>query len=138
MVVKYKIHELAKDFNVKSNVVIDMLAAFSDAPRKSQTSLTTEELNYVFDRLTQAHAVERFDAFFAMKKPEQPKKEAVKDEEKPAQPAEAAKPEEAAKPAEKPAAPAKPAEAAKPAAERPAARPEPRRDGDRRPQADAR
>ena len=77
MEVKYKIHELAKDLNLKSTVLIDMLKNYSDAVRKSQTTLTPEELDYVFDTVTTSHAVENFDAFFAMEKPAQPEPEAV-------------------------------------------------------------
>ena len=36
MEVKYKIHELAKDLNLKSNTLIDLLKGYSDAVRKSQ------------------------------------------------------------------------------------------------------
>ena len=71
MVVKYKVHELAKDFNMKSNAVIDLLKQFDETPKKSQTSLTSDELDIVFDRFTTEHSVENFDSFFAAKKPEE-------------------------------------------------------------------
>ena len=35
MVVKYKVHEVAKDFDVKSNAVVDLLKKFSDTAKKS-------------------------------------------------------------------------------------------------------
>ena len=73
MVVKYKIHELAKDFNIKSNVILDFFKSRGDEAKKSQTVLTTDELDMVFDYLTQKNSVESFDAYFAMKKPEPPK-----------------------------------------------------------------
>lgn len=75
MVVKYKIHELAKDFNIKSNVILDFFKSRGDEAKKSQTVLTTDELDMVFDYLTQKNSVESFDAYFAMKKPEPPKEE---------------------------------------------------------------
>ncbi len=71
MVVKYKVHELAKDFNMKSNAVIDLLKQFDETPKKSQTSLTSDELDIVFDRFTNEYSVENFDSFFAAKKPEE-------------------------------------------------------------------
>ena len=112
VVVKYKIHELAKDFNLKSNKIIDLLAPYSDTPKKSQTSLTSDELDIVFDKLTKENSVENFNAYFAMERPAAP--EAPAPEE--AQP-------EAAAPAEQTPAPAKPAagkpEAAKPAPAKP-------------------
>ncbi len=70
MVVKYKVHEVAKDFDVKSNAVVDLLKKFSDTAKKSQTSLTTDELDIIFDHFTQENSVKSFDAFFSMKKPE--------------------------------------------------------------------
>ena len=73
--VKYKVHEAAKDFNVKSTVIVDLLSKFSDTPKKSQTSLEEWELDILFDYFTQQNSVENFDAYFAMKKPVAAKKE---------------------------------------------------------------
>ncbi len=98
MVVKYKIHELAKDFNLKSNIIIDFFKARGDEQKKSQTTLTTDELDLVFDYLTQTNSVESFDAYFAMKKPE-PAPEAV--EEKPAEKADEPEKKDASKPEKK-------------------------------------
>ncbi|MBQ7638670.1 MAG: translation initiation factor IF-2 [Clostridia bacterium] len=110
---------------MNSKKIIELLARFSDTPKKSQTSLTPEELDVVFDVLTKENSVESFDAFFAMEKPA----EAAPAEETPAAEPEAEKPapekEAEASPAEK--APAKEAAASAksaPAAEkRPAAAP---------------
>ena len=71
MVVKYKIHELAKDLDLKSNAVIDLLKKIDETPKKSQTSLTSDELDFVFDQMTKEYGVESFDAYFAAKKPEE-------------------------------------------------------------------
>ena len=87
--VKYKVHEAAKDFNVKSNVIVDLLAKFSDTPRKSQTALEEWELDILFDYFTQQHSVENFDAYFAMKKPVEAKPEPVAEEKTEAPAAEA-------------------------------------------------
>lgn len=70
MAVKYKVHELAKDLELKSNAVIDLLKKFDDTPKKSQTALTTDELDVVFDQITKEYSVENFDGYFAAKKPE--------------------------------------------------------------------
>ncbi len=82
MEIKYKLHEVAKDFNRQSKEVIELLAKYYDEPKKSQTALTPEELNIVFDYFTQTNQVESFDAYFAMA-PE-PKKEEPKKAEEPA------------------------------------------------------
>ena len=81
MVVKYKVHEVAKDFDVKSNAVVDLLKKFSDTAKKSQTSLTTDELDIIFDYFTQENSVKSFDAFFSMKKPESEVKKETKVQE---------------------------------------------------------
>ena len=77
MVVKYKVHELAKDFDMKSNYVIDLLKKFDETPKKSQTSLTTDELDIVFDQITSEFSVESFDAYFAARKPAEKAEEAA-------------------------------------------------------------
>jgi len=81
MVVKYKVHELAKDFDMKSNAVIDLLKQYDETPKKSQTSLTSDELDIVFDRFTTQYAVENFDSYFAAKKPEEKPQKEEKTEE---------------------------------------------------------
>ncbi|MBQ6021805.1 MAG: translation initiation factor IF-2 [Clostridia bacterium] len=116
-VIKYKIHELAKDFNLKSKKIIDMLTPYSETEKKSQTSLTADELDIVFDQLTKEYSVENFDKFFAMEKPAAPETPAPAEE--PA-PAEKAPEEKAAQPEKKENAPAS---AAKPDAKKPAPAP---------------
>ena len=89
---KYRVHEVAKDFNVKSNGIIELLGKYFEDPKKHQTALTNEELDIIFDTFTQESAVESFDEYFkvtAEKKEEQPAKakapaaEQVKEEAKP-------------------------------------------------------
>ena len=93
MTVKYKVHELAKDLDVKSNVIIDLLKKFDETPKKSHSSFTSEELDIIFDQLTKEHEVENFNAYFAMKKPE-PKAEKAEKAEKADAPAKEKKAEE--------------------------------------------
>ena len=50
---KYRVHEVAKDFNVKSNGVIELLGKYFEDPKKHQTALTDEELDIVFETFTQ-------------------------------------------------------------------------------------
>ena len=53
--VKYKIHELAKDFNISSKDVIALLAEKLGVEKKSQTSLEEEELDLVFECVLAEH-----------------------------------------------------------------------------------
>ena len=119
MMMKYRVSEVAKDFEVPSKEIIAMLAEYTDAPKKSMTALEEAELDWVFEKMTQKHEVESFDAYFAAgekKREEAAKAEAAKASEAPA-----------VKAAEAPAAPAagKPAHAqpARPAGKQPAAQP---------------
>ncbi len=91
MVVKYKLGEVAKDFNKPAKDIADLLLKFFDEPKKNQSALENKELDIIFDVLTQENQVESFNDYFAMqkpakkaeKKPEQKKTEAKKEEKKP-------------------------------------------------------
>ena len=99
-VIKYRVHEVAKDFNIKSNSIIEMLGKYFGDTKKHQTALENAELDIIFDTLTQDNQVESFDSYFAMEKPAQAAKPEAKtaDDAQPqpektdAQPAAEAKP----------------------------------------------
>ena len=97
--IKYRVNELAKDFNKKSKDVIDLLDKLNSEQKKHMTVLTEEELNYVFETFTQESSVKSFNEYFAdtMNVKSQPAEAPA--EEKPAQKAEPKKAEE--KPAQK-------------------------------------
>lgn len=104
MTIKYRVHEVSKDLNVPSKEVIDLLANYSDTPKKHMTVLTDQELNIVFDYFTQRNQVESFDAFFADNKKPEPKPEApvaVKEEKKENKAQKPAKAQEQEKPVQK-------------------------------------
>ena len=83
MMIKYRVHEVAKDFGETNNKkVIDILANYTGETKKHMTALTEEELNLVFDVFTQDHAVENFDAFFKMGEEAKAAKKAEKEAKK--------------------------------------------------------
>ncbi|MBQ5580727.1 MAG: translation initiation factor IF-2, partial [Clostridia bacterium] len=108
MVIKYRVHEVAKDFDRDTKDIVALLGNYYEEPKKSMTALEEDELNTIFEVITQGNQVENFDAYFAMQnekpapKKEAPKKEAPKAEEKKPEPKKAAE-KSAEKPAEKPA-----------------------------------
>ena len=108
MVIKYRVHEVAKDFEQNTKDIVALLGQFYEEPKKSMTALEEDELNTLFEYITQNNQVENFDAYFAMQnekpapKKEEPKKESPKAEEKKPEQKKAAE-KSAAKPAEKPA-----------------------------------
>ena len=133
MVIKYRVHEVAKDFDRDTKDIVALLGNYYDEPKKSMTALEEDELNTVFEVITQGNQVENFDAYFAMQnekpapKKEAPKKEAPKAEEKKPEPKKQAE-KTAAKPAEKPA-----KKAEKPAQKQPEKPAKPKVDADPHP-----
>ena len=112
MVIKYRVHEVAKDFDQNTKDVVALLAKFYDEPKKSMTALEEDELNTVFEYITQNNQVESFDAYFKMQEQRPVKKaEPKKAAEKPAEPKKE-EPKKAEPKQDK--APQKPAEPAKP------------------------
>ena len=82
MMNKYRVHEVAKDFDKPSKSVIDLLGEYFEEPKKHMTALEEKELDVIFETFTQQNEVESFDAYFAMGKPaeaEQPARPAEKE-----------------------------------------------------------
>ena len=111
--IKYRIHEVAKDFNVPSKVISQILTDYIAPPKNHMQVLENNELDVIFDYMTQHNQVASLQDIFNV----QPKAEAKETKPKAA---EQAKPAPAAKPGDKPA--AKPQD--KPAAQQSAAVPE--------------
>ena len=65
MMIKYRVHEVAKDLNVPNKDVIDLLNANFEGQKKHMTALNEDELDVVFESFTQKHAMENLDAYFA-------------------------------------------------------------------------
>ncbi|MBQ6819305.1 MAG: translation initiation factor IF-2 [Clostridia bacterium] len=83
MMIKYRVHEVAKDFGETNNKkVIEILSKYTGETKKHMTALTEEELNIVFDAFTQSTAVESFDAFFKMGEEAKAAKKAEKEAKK--------------------------------------------------------
>ena len=111
--IKYRIHEVAKDFNVPSKVISQILTDYIAPPKNHMQVLENNELDVIFDYMTQHNQVASLQDIFNV----QPKAEAKETKPKAA---EQAKPTPAAKPGDKPA--AKPQD--KPAAQQSTAAPE--------------
>ena len=104
MISKYRVHEVAKDFNVPSKEILDIVSKHFDGQKKSMTALEEAELDVIFEIVTQENSVENFDDYFASAN--EPKKETKKEETE--EKAEKAEPDNADAKAEK-----KPAQAEK-------------------------
>lgn len=84
MLIKYRVHEVAKDFDVPSKEVVELMKEHFGDTKKHMTALTEDELDVIFDYYTQKNALENFDAYFAVRdsvsenantEPEQPQAE---------------------------------------------------------------
>ena len=113
--VKYRLKEVAADFGVAPKEIADIVSKFFEKPKSNTQVLTEEELNVVFDYITQTHQIESLEVVFAVQpKPkaepvkETPKAEPVKAEAPKAEPAK--QETKAAAPAPKQEKPQKPAE----------------------------
>ena len=78
MISKYRVHEVAKDFNVPSKEILDIVSKHFDGQKKSMTALEEAELDVIFEIVTQENSVENFDDYFASAN--EPKKETKKEE----------------------------------------------------------
>ena len=103
---KYRVHEVAKDFNVASKVIAQILTDYATTPKNHMQVLETPELDVIFEYMTQHNQAKSLEEIFTVK-PQPANKPA---EKKPAEQTKAAQP--ANKPAEK-----KPAAGAAPAAQ---------------------
>ena len=66
MINRYKISDLAKDFNMSSKDIIALVASLTGEEKKSSAVLIEDEIAMVFDALTKQHSVKSFDAYFEM------------------------------------------------------------------------
>ena len=120
---KYRVHEVAKDFNMTSKAIAEILTKYATTPKNHMQVLEDGELSVIFDYLTQHNQCESMEDLFKIPaKPEQPKA-AEKSAEKGAEPAKPA-PQQPAKPQQPQAqqsAQAKPAQGAQQHAQQPKA-----------------
>ena len=83
MLVKYKVSEVAKDFAKSSKDILAILKNYNEnGSYKVATVLDENELNYIFDRLTQSSEVKSFDDYFALGSAAQEKRKQDKEKAK--------------------------------------------------------
>lgn len=62
---KYRVHEVAKDFDMPSKDVMTILTDYMTAPKNHMQALTDEELNVVFEVITQNNQIDNLEQVFA-------------------------------------------------------------------------
>ena len=83
MVIKVKVSDIAKDFGRQNKEIIAILSEYCEGKKTAGTVLEENELNVLFDKITQDSSVDSFDAYFATQKPKEKKDEDKKKEAKP-------------------------------------------------------
>ena len=63
--VKYRVHEVAKDFNVSSKVITEILTEYATTPKNHMQVLEDEELSIIFEYLTQHNQIGSIAEVFA-------------------------------------------------------------------------
>ena len=122
--VKYRLKEVAADFGVPAKEIMDIVGQFGEKPKSNSQVLTDQELNVVFDVMTQKNQISSLEQVFAV----QPKAKADSPKEEEKKPAAASQPKAENKPVAAQAAPQQPKEE-KPKEEKPK---EPERKRERR------
>ena len=85
MVIKVKVSDVAKDFGKTNKDIISILSNYCEGKKTANTVLEENELNIIFEKLTQDNSVKSFDSYFnsgkkadntkkAPKKPQESKK----------------------------------------------------------------
>ena len=114
MSMKYRLKEVAADFGLAPKDISQVMEKFFEKPKSNTQVLTDDELNVVFDYITQTNQIDSLETVFAVQpkpKAEAPKAEAPKVEAPKAEAPKAASPKaEAPKAEPKQEKPAKPAE----------------------------
>ncbi|MBR5381058.1 MAG: translation initiation factor IF-2, partial [Oscillospiraceae bacterium] len=81
MMVKYRVHEVAKDFKVSTKTITEILTKYASAPKNHMQVLETNELDIIFEYMTQHNQIASIEEIYAV--PEKPKTEEKPAEKKP-------------------------------------------------------
>ncbi len=65
--VKYKIREVAKDFDMPTKSVMNMVTEHFEAPKSSAQVLSDDQLNLVFDLITRENQIDSVEEVFAVR-----------------------------------------------------------------------
>ena len=88
---KYRVNELAKDLNVSTSEITELVQEYFGVQKKAQASLSDDELTVVLEKYSQKNQVKNFNSYFASAakaKEEKPAAKAEKSENKAAPKAE--------------------------------------------------
>ena len=64
-IVKYRVRDVAADFGVEAKQIAQTLSKFFEKPRSNMQVLTEEQLNVLFDYMTQQNQISSIEQVFA-------------------------------------------------------------------------
>ena len=67
--VKYRVKEVAADFGKTPKEIAEIVGKYFEKPRSNTQVLTDEQLNVVFDYMTQKHQISSLEQVFAVTAP---------------------------------------------------------------------
>ncbi len=85
---KYRVNELAKDLNIPVSEITDVVQEYFGVQKKSQASLSEDELSVVLEKYSQSNQVKNFNSYCASASKPKREKKVEKPAEKPAKKAE--------------------------------------------------
>ena len=69
MMFKYRVHEVAKDFKVATKTISKILTDYATPPKNHMQVLTAEELDLIFEYMTQQHQIGSIEEVYAVESP---------------------------------------------------------------------
>ena len=79
---KYRVHEVAKDFGTTSKVITQILTDYMTPPKNHMQVLENPELDVIFEYMTQHNQVESLEDIFKVAPPVEKKPEPAAEEPK--------------------------------------------------------
>ena len=71
--IKYRLREVASDFGTNPKEITEIVGTYFEKPKSNTQVLTDEELNVVFDSVTQSHQIDSLEQVFDVKEKQEPK-----------------------------------------------------------------
>jgi len=69
IVFKYRVHEVAKDFKLQTKDISEIMTAYASTPKNHMQVLTEEELDIIFEYLTQHNQISSIEEIYAVASP---------------------------------------------------------------------
>ena len=74
---KYRVHEVAKDFGLPTKTITEILTKYATTPKNHMQVLETNELDVIFEYMTQHNQVDNLQDIFNVPAKAEPVKEAA-------------------------------------------------------------